>query len=72
MGVYTRAVSRQRLRKNVPTASNRLATEELLETGFSTQSVPRSYKEDNWADQVSSVWESVMKGLEGEKMKNIY
>jgi hypothetical protein len=28
---------------------------------LSTQAVPRSYKEDNWGNQVSSVWESVKK-----------
>jgi hypothetical protein len=49
IGGYTRAVSRQRLGKYVPTTSNRRATiEVLLETGFSTRSVPRSDKEDNW------------------------
>jgi hypothetical protein len=59
MGGYTRAISGQGLGKHVPTAKNRRATIELLlEAGFSTRSVPRSYKEDNWGDQVSSVWES--------------
>jgi hypothetical protein len=28
---------------------------------FSAWDVPRSYKEDNWGDQVSSVWGSVKK-----------
>jgi hypothetical protein len=33
-------------------------TEVPLETKFSTRSVPRSCKEDNWANQISSVRES--------------
>jgi hypothetical protein len=46
--------------KHVPTATNlRATTEALLETGFSPRSVPRSYLEGNWADQVSSVREAV-------------
>jgi hypothetical protein len=44
--------------------------EVLLETRFSNRSVPRSYKEDNWGDQVSSVRESVKRGLERVKLKN--
>jgi hypothetical protein len=52
-GKYTRPVSRQRLGNKVPIATNRRATiDVLLERGFSTQSMPRSYKEDNWGDQV--------------------
>jgi hypothetical protein len=31
----------------------------LLEPVFSTQSVQRGYKEDNWGNRVSSVWEPV-------------
>jgi hypothetical protein len=34
-------------------------TEILLETMFSTRSVQRGYKEDNWSNRVSSIWESV-------------
>jgi hypothetical protein len=34
--------------------------------------MPRSYKEDNWGDQVSSAWESVKKELERVKLKNLY
>jgi hypothetical protein len=56
---------RQRLGKHAPAATNRRATIEiLLETWFSTWSVPRSYKEENWGDPVSSVRESVKSGLE--------
>jgi hypothetical protein len=32
--------------------------------GVSARSVPRSYIEDNWGDQVSCVLESVKRGLE--------
>jgi hypothetical protein len=28
--------------------------------------------EDNWSDPVSSVWESVKRGLEGVKLKNLH
>jgi hypothetical protein len=42
-------VSKQRLGKHVPAATDTHATIEiLLETVFSTRSVQRSYKEDNW------------------------
>jgi hypothetical protein len=42
-------VSRQQIRKHVPAATNTLATIDLLvEAAFSTRSVERSYKEDNW------------------------
>jgi hypothetical protein len=49
----------QRLGKHVPAATNTHATIEVpLKTVFSTRSVPRSYKEDNWCNQVSCVQES--------------
>jgi hypothetical protein len=53
---YTRAVSRQRLSKNIPAATDTHATiEVLLETVFSTRSVQRGYKEDNcWRQDESS------------------
>jgi hypothetical protein len=55
-------VSRQRLSKHVPTATDTHATIEVrLETVFSTRSVPRGYKKDNWGNQVSSVLEAVKK-----------
>jgi hypothetical protein len=42
-------VSRQRLRKHVPTTTDTHATiEVLLETVFSARSVQKGYKEDNW------------------------
>jgi hypothetical protein len=44
----------QRLGKHVPGAT----VEVLLETVISTRSVPWSYKEGNWNNQVSSVRES--------------
>jgi hypothetical protein len=57
--VACRAVHGQRLGKHFPAATDAHATiEVLLETGFSTQSVPRGYKEDNLANQVNSVRES--------------
>jgi hypothetical protein len=46
-GKYARDISRQRLGKHVPGATNRRTTVEvLLETVFSVWSVPRSYLED--------------------------
>jgi hypothetical protein len=30
---------------------------------LSTRAVPRSYKEDNWGNQVTSVWQSVKRGV---------
>jgi hypothetical protein len=59
--------------KHVPTATNQRATiEVLLETGFSTRSVARSYKEDNWGDQISSVLETVKRDLESVKQKKLH
>jgi hypothetical protein len=72
-GYGTTFVCRQRLGKHVPAATDAHATIEiLLETGFSTRSVPRSYKEDNWGNQISSLWESVKRGLERVKLKNLH
>jgi hypothetical protein len=73
MDGFTRAVSGQRLGKHVSAGTNRRATiDVLLETGISVQSVARSYKEDNWGGQVSSVRESVKRGLELVKLKNLH
>jgi hypothetical protein len=48
-------VSRQRIAKHVPAATNtNITIELLLETVFSTRSVQYGYKEDNWGDPVSS------------------
>jgi hypothetical protein len=45
------AVLRQLFGKHVPAVTDTHATiEVLLETGFSTQFVPRSYKEENWSN----------------------
>jgi hypothetical protein len=63
IGKYTRAVSRQRLGKHVPAGKNRRAAIEIL-LGVSTWSVPRSYLEGDCGDPVSSVRESVKRGLE--------
>jgi hypothetical protein len=50
------------LHKHVPSASDIYTTIGLvLETAFYTQSVQRSYKEDKWGKEVSSVRESVRK-----------
>jgi hypothetical protein len=58
----TTFVSRQRLGKYIPAATNTHAIlEVLLETVYFTLSVQKGYKEDNWDNQVSSVWESVRK-----------
>jgi hypothetical protein len=47
-------VSRQRIGKHVPAATNTNTTIELLlETAFSIRSVQSGYKEDNWDDPVS-------------------
>jgi hypothetical protein len=47
----TTAVAMQRCGKHASTT-----TELLLETVFSTRSVQRGYKEDNWVDPVIPVW----------------
>jgi hypothetical protein len=61
-GSKTTFVSRQRLGKYVPAAMGTHATiEALLETVFSTLSVQRGYKEDNWGNRECSVLESVKK-----------
>jgi hypothetical protein len=58
----TTFISMQWLGKHVPVATDmHTMTEVLLETVFSTRSVQKDYKEDNWANQVSSVWEAVNK-----------
>jgi hypothetical protein len=50
------SVSRQRIGKHVPAATNtHAAIELLLENVYSTRSVQMGYKEDNWGDPVS--WE---------------
>jgi hypothetical protein len=47
-------ISRQRIGKHVPAATNTYTTIEiLLETVFSTRSVQSGFKEDNWGDPVS-------------------
>jgi hypothetical protein len=61
-GSETTFVSRQRLGKYVPAATNTHTIIEVrLETVLSTRSVQRGYKEDNWGNQVSSVRESARK-----------
>jgi hypothetical protein len=74
------ANSRQRLGKQVPTV--RAIIKALLERVFTTRSVSKSYKGDNWGNRVNSVWECVMKrgswkgaavqrGLGRVKLKNV-
>jgi hypothetical protein len=61
-GFETTLVSRQRLDKHVPAATDSHATiEVLLGTVFSSPSVQRGYREDKWGNRVSSVQESVRK-----------
>jgi hypothetical protein len=63
---YTGAVSRQRFHKHVPATTDTHATiEVLLETVSAARSVPRSSKEDNWDNEVSSVRESEEKSSGG-------
>jgi hypothetical protein len=55
-------VSRQRLSKHVPTATDTHATiEVLLEMVFSTRFVQWCFKEDSWGNRVSSVQEAMKK-----------
>jgi hypothetical protein len=81
-GSETAFVSRQRLGKHVPAATDTHATIQVsLETVFSTRAVQRGYKEDIWGNRVSFVWKSVKErgrwkgaaiqiGLERVKLKN--
>jgi hypothetical protein len=69
-------VSRQRIGKHIPGATNTLATTELLlEMVFSTLSIQRHYKEDNQGapvnSELSSVWEAVKIEPEHVKLKNL-
>jgi hypothetical protein len=62
--VTCRAVSRQRLGKHVPAATDTRATIEiLLERMFCTRFVPSSYKNDKFGNQVSSIQEFVKKSM---------
>jgi hypothetical protein len=64
---YNRAVSRQRLNKQVPAATNTHATIEiLLEMMFATRSVARGYKEKSWC----SVRESEARRLQLERSRS--
>jgi hypothetical protein len=64
-GSETTLLSRQRLGKHVPAAKDTHATiEVLLETVFSTLSVHKGYKEDNWGNRVTSVRKALKRGLE--------
>jgi hypothetical protein len=57
-----RIVSRQWLSKHIPVRLDTHATKEgLLETVFPTWSMQKGYKEDNWGNEVSSVWDAAMK-----------
>jgi hypothetical protein len=82
-GSETTFVSRQRLGKHIPAATDTHGTIEVfLETVTSTRSVHKGYKEGNWGNRISSVRESVRKrgswkgaavqrGLERMKVKNL-
>jgi hypothetical protein len=51
-GSETTFVSRQRLGKHIPAATDTHATiEVLLETAFSIRSLQMGYKEDNWGNR---------------------
>jgi hypothetical protein len=66
-GFETTFVSRQRLGKHVPAATDTHAIiEVLLETAFSARSVKSGYKENNWGNLDISVWESVKKRVQLE------
>jgi hypothetical protein len=61
-GSETTFVCRQRLDKHFPAAADtHAAIEVVVEMVFSTRSVQRGYKEDNWGSRVSSVREAVKK-----------
>jgi hypothetical protein len=60
-------VSRQRLGKHVPAATDtHLTIDVLLEMVFSIRSVRMSYKKDKWGNQVSSVRQAVTKRFQLE------
>jgi hypothetical protein len=59
-GSETAFVSRQRLGKHVPAATDTHATiEVLLGNMFSARSMKKAYKKDKWGNRISSVRESV-------------
>jgi hypothetical protein len=67
MVVYTRAVSGQRLGKHIPIARQQILNNTTVglqqwKCGVSKWSMLRSYL-DNWGYPLSSVWESVKRGL---------
>jgi hypothetical protein len=63
----TTFVSRQRLGKHLPAATDTHATiEVLLEMVFSIRSVERGYKKNNWGNRISLVGESVKKRVQLE------
>jgi hypothetical protein len=50
-------VSRQRIGKRVPAATNtHVILKLLLETVFSTRPIQRGYKEDNFSEPVTPAW----------------
>jgi hypothetical protein len=61
-GSETTFISRQRIDKHVPAATDTHAKiEVLLETVFSTRSMQRSYKEDNWGNRLGSLKSETVK-----------
>jgi hypothetical protein len=77
MGGYTRAVSRQWLRKHISVTKQQIlnnATVGLQQCKSCVfyVVVPRCYKQGTRLDPVSSVRESVKKALEHGKLKNLH
>jgi hypothetical protein len=69
-------VSRQRIGKHVPAATNtHITIELLLKRVFSVRSVHSGYNDDNWGDPVErwvSAWEAVTVGPESGKLKILH
>jgi hypothetical protein len=70
--MYTRAVSGQRLGKHVTTATNRGATIDINWKHWFYYVRAKELLGGNLGEQVSSVWESVKRGLELVKLRNLH
>jgi hypothetical protein len=67
-GSETTFVSRLRLSKHTPAATDKHATiEMLLKTVFSTRSMQTGYKKNNWGNREISVRQSVKKSSVGRE-----
>jgi hypothetical protein len=72
-GSETTFASRQRLHKHVPAATDTPATVEvLLKIVFSTRSVQRDCKENNWGNKISSELEAVKRGTGRVELKYLH